>query len=243
MNPMNLPENIHNGLGDIVKGLVQLTFPNTCPDCGDRLPGLNIPLCTACLQRVERADPDMVRRRVEHLEMANGVFDFVFVLWIFDKGGALQKVHHLLKYGNRPRYGVSLGKLIGQGIPKEVINRRKFDYITPIPLHPARFYERGYNQSRLLALGISQTLSVPVRPEVLQRVRATRSQTHLSRPDRWKNVHEAFVVADSGQVEGANIVLVDDVVTTGATLTAAAHALLQSGANTIGLAALAIARD
>jgi ComF family protein len=116
------------------------------------------------------------------------------------------------------------------------------DAIVPIPLHRTRLYERGYNQSTMLAEGLSDALDVPLHTDWLTRPRATRSQTHLSRADRWANVATAFDVTAPDEVDGASLLIVDDIITTGSTAVAAAAALKEAGAARVTLCALAFAR-
>ena len=116
------------------------------------------------------------------------------------------------------------------------------DRIVPVPLHRQRRLERGYNQSERLAAGLAAVLELPVEAERLTRPRPTRSQTALSKPERWRNVEAAFAVPDPGGVGGQRVLLVDDVLTTGATAVAAARALRSAGA-VVDLAVLACTRD
>jgi ComF family protein len=114
------------------------------------------------------------------------------------------------------------------------------DAIVPVPLHRTRRLERGYNQSAALARGLAEHLDAPCRPAWLTRPRPTRSQTHLSRRERWQNVAGAFDVPQP-LPNGCALLLVDDVLTTGATVTAAARVLRRAGAGSVHLATLAMA--
>ena len=208
--------------------------------CGGRVAEQS-PICAGCLARLERADPEAVQAQLDRLPDVRHALDHAFVVWHFDKGGALQRVQHALKYGNRPRYGIALGRVAGAvyaerhaGTPACVL---------PIPLHRTRYLERGYNQSAMLATGIAQTLGADVREEALMRCRATRSQTSFARSKRWTNVEGAFVVPNPEAVSGHSVLLVDDVLTTGATALAAAQALKEAGAAKVYLLALALARS
>jgi ComF family protein len=116
---------------------------------------------------------------------------------------------------------------------------RSMDLIVPVPLHRSRERERGYNQSALVARGLGQILGVPVSPRALRRNRGTRTQTELSAEERARNVEGAFEVRDPGKVAGLRVLLVDDVLTTGATLDAGAAALRKAGARQVYAAAVA----
>lgn len=222
------------------RGVLDLVYPACCVGCATRVPDASLPICALCLGRIERADAADVSEQLDRLGDTRQALDDVFALWMFDKEGILQHVQHALKYGNRPTYGHALGALVASayveaGIPTP-------DALVPIPLHRTRYLERGYNQSDMLAEGMSRPLGVPVRADVLTRVQATQSQTRLSRSARWANVQRAFHVATPTCIKGQSWLIVDDVLTTGATAMAAAHTLKEAGAASVHLATLAFAR-
>jgi ComF family protein len=186
--------------------------------------------------------PEELDAHLQTLPATHGVFDTVFALWHFDKGGTLQAVQHALKYGHRPRYGRILGEWMGQALAEQPHRLPSDALILPVPLHRVRQLERGYNQSAMLAAGLSRHLGLPAHEDLLRRHRATHSQTRLSRTRRWQNVEGAFVVTDPSALAERPVLLVDDVLTTGATVAAAAWALKQAGAREVHLAALALAR-
>lgn len=206
------------------------------------MPNADRPLCASCLAGLERAEAADVDAQLAPLTAAQSAFDGAFALWIFTTGGALQQAHRALKYGNRPRSGVELGRLLGRGLHGQKPDVR-FDAVVPVPLHRTRLYERGYNQSTMLARGVAAVLEQPVLENALRRTRPTRSQTRLTQTARWRNVEGAFTVPDPELVRGRRLVLVDDVLTTGATAVAAAHALKAAGAGALTLATLALARS
>lgn len=181
-----------------------------------------------------------MQERLSLLPQARGVFQQVTGLWMFDEGGTVQRLQHRLKYGNVPTLAEALGRRLGRALAQDGVDRA-YDAIVPVPLSPTRRLERGYNQSAFLAQGIAQAFGQPhiAAPDALVRTRRTRSQTSLSRADRWANVSGAFRVS-SPQWEGRRVLLVDDVLTTGATLTAAAQALITQGAR-IDVAVFAVA--
>jgi len=220
------------------KAFLNLLYPPSCLGCGAYLAEVTPPLCHRCLRRLEQPDPDALHARLHRLADPEAL-DGVFSLWLFDEGGTVQRIQHLLKYGNRPRYGVALGRLMGTAYT----DRSLPDLVLPIPLHRARLYERGYNQSAMLATGMAESLGIPIATDLLIRTRATRSQTRLSREARWQNVSGAFAVTDTEAVAGKHILLIDDVLTTGATLAAAAATLKSAGAASITAATLALARE
>lgn len=182
-----------------------------------------------------------VAARLDRLAHGRGAVDAAMALWIFDKHGTLQAVQHALKYGDRPRYGVALGRLVGDAYGDSLSGfGDPPDGVVPVPLHRTRELERGYNQAAMLGRGVADALDVPLRTDLLTRPRPTRSQTHLSRSDRWRNVCDAF--ATVGDASDRTWLLVDDVLTTGATAAAAATTLKDAGADRVTLATLAMAR-
>lgn len=220
--------------------MLHLVYPPLCLGCGMRVEGEGV-LCPRCLSRLERAEADAVAAQLERLPDVRHALDAAFVLWHFDKGGTLQRIQHALKYGNRPRYGVDLGAIAGAAYAKAALAAP--DWAVPVPLHQTRFLERGYNQSAMLARGAARALGVDVREDVLVRPRATRSQTAFARAGRWGNVCGAFAAPHPGVVRERRLLLVDDVLTTGATAVAAAQALKEAGAAEVHLLALALARS
>jgi len=219
-------------------GVLDLVYPPRCLHCDARTSTPGDPLCSRCLQQPERADAAAVMQHIHRLPAPTDVLDAATALWRFDKGGVLQRAQHALKYGNRPRYGVALGRLMAACLN----DLDAPDAIVPVPLHRARFYERGYNQSALLADGLGAATGLSTHTDWLARSNATRSQTHLSRADRWANVAEAFTVTAPTAVNGASLLIVDDIITTGSTAVAAAAALKTAGARHVALCALAFAR-
>jgi len=178
-----------------------------------------------------------VAARLDRLPAGRGLFEQVLALWVYDREGTLQAVQHAFKYENRPRYGVALGRLLGRAYAEEAAVP---DGIIPVPLHRTRELERGYNQSAMLGKGVAEVLDRPLRDDLLTRPRPTRSQTSLSRTERWENVQGAFAAASA--CRNGRWLLVDDVLTTGSTAVAAGQTLTDAGADAVSLATLALAR-
>lgn len=224
-------------LRDVGRGLLDIVYPPRCLGCGQRAESPQLPLCPSCLESMERAPAMAVAARLDRLSVGRGALDGARALWVFDKSGVLQDLQHALKYGDRPRYGVPLGRLMGDAYAAD---RPSPSGVVPIPLHPTRRLERGYNQAAMLGRGVADALDVPLRAEVLARPHPTRSQTHLSRRERWKNVRNAFTAMPDAA--DAHWLLVDDVLTTGSTAVAAALTLRDAGASAVSLVTLAMAR-
>jgi len=219
-------------------GLLRLLYPPQCLGCGASVPEVHVPLCASCVRRLERPAPETVLDHIRRLPGGDRLAS-AQALWAFDTGGVVQRVQHSLKYGNRPAQGHTLGRWMHHLFPTAPADG---GLVVPIPLHRTRQLERGYNQSALLAKGLADALGVPVQP-ALYRTRATASQTRLSRKQRWANVAGAFAVQAPAALSGGTVYLIDDVLTTGATLTAAAAALCEAGVAAVHVATLAFARS
>jgi ComF family protein len=146
-------------------------------------------------------------------------------LLFFNKESKYRRILHKLKYQGHRDIGIFLGRLIGSRL-KESDFRPLPDIIVPVPLHKAKLRRRGFNQSAVIAEGISEILGIPVREDILIRKTFTSTQTRKGRYDRWKNVEGIFSCSKARNIENTHILLVDDVVTTGATLEAAGSCLL-----------------
>ncbi|MCK5082022.1 MAG: ComF family protein [Candidatus Omnitrophica bacterium] len=117
---------------------------------------------------------------------------------------------------------------------------RQFEQIVPMPLFPSRLRERGYNQSQLLAQEIGQRYKIKLSLNNLVRARETEHQARLSEKERWTNIHGAFRIKNRIEFSGKNILIIDDLLTTGATASEAAHTVKDAGAKTVGILTLAI---
>ena len=216
------------------RAALDLLYPPRCLGCavparGEAL-GDEAPLCPACLRALPRASADRLRRT---LGPAPPSFGEPFALWQFDEGVVARRVQHALKYGNRPRLGRTLGHLLGRAHAEA--GHAPPLAVVPVPLARLRRIERGYNQSALLAQGFAEAAGVPFRPDLLRRTRPTRRQAKLSREARRANVAGAFALTGTPP---ASVLLIDDVLTTGATLRAAALPLWEAG-TAVSLAVLA----
>jgi len=223
---------------DVGRGLLDVIYPPRCLGCGARPDSPRLPLCPHCLASMERAPEMGVAARLDRLPVGGGVFEGALALWVFDKGGTLQAVQHALKYQNRPRYGVPLGRIMGEAFAETYPAP---DGVVPVPLHRTRKLERGYNQSQTLAEGAEEALNCSARPDLLDRPHPTRSQTGLSREERWRNVRDSF--AADPDCAGGHWLIVDDVLTTGSTAVAAGQTLADAGADTLSLMTLGLARQ
>jgi ComF family protein len=192
-----------------------------CPVCGEPFPGLGSGLpCEAC----RRAPPP-----------------YAFARAVAPYQDGMRDAIHALKYGARSVVATPLARLLAEAGPGVLPAPpgEWADGLVPVPLHPARLAERGFNQAELLAAPCGVAWRRPVLGRALIRTRATRPQTDLDAAARRANVRDAFRVARPAEVEGRRLLLVDDVLTTGATARAAARALRAAGATAVGVLTLA----
>jgi ComF family protein len=223
----------------VFKSLLHLFFPFTCCGCGTDLLTENILFCIYCqagmpLTRFEFFSANPIEKifwgRTEIRAAAAHLY--------FTTGSAVQRSLHLLKYKGRKDIGI----YFGQRMAVTLIQSRRFndcEIIVPLPLFASREKKRGYNQSSMIAEGMSHQLKMPVVHDAVFRVKKTETQTHKSRIQRWKNMESTFEIRDPKKIAGKHILLVDDVVTTGASLEACAHALLTIPGVSISIACLA----
>jgi ComF family protein len=197
-------------------------FPPLCVGC--RRIGRWI--CDRCWPRVAWIGPN------EQLPVPYGVDAVVAVA---EHEGAAREAVHALKFGERHAISAMMGRLMAEAVLPYGI-----DTVAPVPLHPARRRERGYDQAALLAGHIAKSIGKPCRKNLLRRVRKTRQQVSLDGIHRQENVRGAFTACE--QVEGETVLLVDDVLTTGATMSAAAEAARSGGASWIVACVFAWAR-
>lgn len=207
--------------------LKELFFPRSCIVCNEKLLPDEAGVCTSCLLRLPYTRiGHRPGNRLEQLFWGRFPIEQASALFTYARQGEVAQILYAMKYHHRPRLCVEMGRLMahewqGNGFFQDI------DWLLPVPLHPQRQRERGYNQSERLAAGISQVTGIPVCTTALVRSRNNLSQTHKSASERWENTQTLFQLAPDARplLEGRHILLLDDVITTGATLTACADAL------------------
>jgi ComF family protein len=224
-----------------VASILHLIFPLLCPGCRKELLEGEAVLCTQCKFRLPRTyyhlNPE---NRTAKLFWGRAHLTHASSFLYFRKGALVQKCMFLLKYKNRPDIGHAFGQWYGFDL-KESGFFPNPGFVIPVPLHPTRLAERGYNQAEAIAEGLAEALGWTCRNDILYRRKATASQTGKNRYERWKNVGAAFALDQASQLVNRHVILVDDVVTTGATIEACARALQDSEIESLSVLTIAIA--
>ena len=232
-----------NKLAEWGRALADVFMPRLCPVCGTALVADEPHICRACLAALPRTHlEDIDFNTMEQLFAGKVPIERATGYFYYQKSSPYAQILFDIKYRNRPQMGQWLtaraaGELRSSGFFDGI------EAIVPVPLHPSKLAERGYNQSDYLARGLAQALGIPV-IDALKSTRAHGSQTRRSATERWLNAQNTYTLrtSHSQQLAGKHILLVDDVVTTGATLEACARALLAIPGTRVSLFTLATAR-
>jgi len=229
-------------LKNLAGDFLSLVYPQLCLACEGPLYRHERSLCTRCAYALPRTG--------FHLEADNPVARIFYgrvrlhaasAFLRFQKDGSVQRLVHQLKYKGRKEAGEDAGRLYGAEL-KSAPLFSDVAAVIPVPLHPTKLRKRGYNQAECFARGLSEAMSVKLDTETLHRKTATSTQTRKNRFQRWRNVEEVFALRASAHLEGKHLLLVDDVVTTGATLESCAALLLKIPNARVSIAALATAQ-
>ncbi len=222
--------------------LLRLFYPEVCLACSQPLLKDEEVLCFKCESELPQTghltDPQnaLMRRLWGRVEVQGAA-----ALFQFQKGGNVQHLIHQLKYKGRKEVGEYIGKLYGHQLNEPCSIIKDVDIIVPVPLHWKKLRKRGYNQCDSFAKGLAETLDIPWSSTILDRKLDNVSQAGKRRYDRWQNVSGIFSLSGTQQIEGKHVLLVDDVVTTGATAEACMHTLLSTGHTKTSFLAIAVA--
>jgi ComF family protein len=223
----------------VLNDLLSLFFPQLCAGCGIPLVKGEDILCLQCLADLPKTNYQDGKDNPLALNFLGRInICYATSYFSFDKGGKVQHLLHQLKYKGRKDIGFKLGQIFGFELIRN-IQFSEIDAIIPVPLHPRKQWSRGYNQSKEICKGISESMQRPLISGNLIRKVHTSSQTMKGRYERWENVSGIFKVKNSTDLEGKHLLLVDDVVTTGATLEACCEPLLKIPGVRVSIATLA----
>lgn len=212
---------------NLFKHLINLLFPRVCAACGTPLLEGENTVCTTCRFLMPKTGyENNPNNPLAQNFFGQMPFNAVSAEFFFSKSGKVQHLIHGLKYHHCRENGIFLGQEIGKSLLK-TSDYQGIDYLIPIPLHPKKEKIRGYNQSHVIAEGISEIMNIPIAEKCLVRSVFTDTQTKKSREERWNNVKDIFKIEKPEKIENKHVLLIDDVLTTGATLMSAGKALMQ----------------
>lgn len=224
----------------IKESVIHFLFPHICSGCGSDLLGTGTTLCLHCMDALPETNFELhsgnpVEKKFwGRLPLINAAAQYYFT-----KESLIQNLVHQVKYKRNKELGLQLGRLMGFSISKS--NRFDVDMLIPLPLFPAKEKRRGYNQSMLLCEGIASVMNVAIRNDIIVRPQFTETQTRKGRVERWVNMEGKFVLQKPGAIQGKHVLLVDDVITTGATLESCGAELLKAGDCQLSVATLCYA--
>jgi ComF family protein len=226
-------------LSNFFGGILNFVLPPVCVCCDSPLPADARFVCPDCISRLKAVDKNynIFQDRVHKVNFKGSAFS----LYWFVEGSEIQNILHALKYSRMK----SIGKVFGKKIGEEILSRfpGTYDYAVPVPLHKSKQRERTYNQSDYICRGISEALGITPLEKCLKRTRFTKTQTKLSLSEREENVKNAFVLNPkySDAIKNKNIILVDDVITTGSTILECARVLKENGCSEVTVCSIALA--
>ena len=222
------------------ESLLHLAFPHICEGCGsDALPPSHA-LCTRCLATLPETHFHRIRGNpVERIFWGRLPIDFASAQYYFTRDSVIQRLMHGLKYEGQKELGLFLGRMMGQSLLTASLIAT-VDALVPLPLHPAKEQKRGYNQATVLCEGMAEVLKKPVLRSLVGRKVQTETQTKKGRAERWNNMDGKFALRDPSGAAGRHLLLVDDVLTTGATIEACGRALLEGADTRLSVATLCI---
>lgn len=227
-------------LTEIRQGLTHLFFPHTCRCCHYPLSNHAHFICFRCKHEIPFTGFErQMDNPVEKIFIGRLPIEAAAACLFFNTGSITQQLIHQIKYHNEPELAVELGNMMGQKLM--LSNRFTYiDAIIPLPLFKTRERQRGYNQAERLAKGVADRLQKPLWTDLIKRNRSTSTQTKKNRMERWENVEGMFSISPAQTIQDKHFLLIDDVITTGATLEACAASLKEKGAK-ISISTLAYA--
>ena len=208
----------------MIPEILSLIFPHTCFACG-KPQKKQMFICLSCKRKLPRTSyAEQDDNPIINLFWGKANVQAATAIYYFRQGNRVQKLIHELKYKGKTQLGTELGRIIGQEI-KEAEKFAQLDGVIPVPLHRKKKAQRGYNQCDFLANGIAEQLNIPLMNKSVLRIRANKSQTRKGFFQRHKNVEHLFAVRKPAELTGKRLLLVDDVVTTGSTLSSLVNAI------------------
>lgn len=225
--------------GTCFKNMIHLLYPAVCAGCGSDILPENSLICSDCLDSMPLTGFCLFRENpVEKIFRGRLPVVTASAYAYFTKDSVVQNMLHSLKYGGNKEIGIVMGSMMGR-VLKSCAWNNDLSAIIPLPLHYRKKKKRGYNQAELICEGISGEMNVPVLTDVIERKKNTATQTRRSRSERWNNIESTFDVKNDSEIRNKHVLLIDDVITTGATLDACGTELLKTEGLRLSLAAFA----
>lgn len=215
--------------------LADLLFPRLCGVCGRGLTRGEKFICAACLADLPVVEKTFLRDKRDEDRMTAGFSGDLYALFYYDKYSPYRNLIYQIKYYSRKKSAIYFGRMLGE----KITGHCKADCIIPVPLHKKRQKQRGFNQSYYIALGMAEALRIDLLDNVIFRVEDNVSQTGKSVAERRKNVENIFRLDYPDKIRGRHVLLVDDVITTGSTISACARVLAEAGNVRISFGCLA----
>ena len=220
------------------KDIFYLFYPNLCINCDNSLLQSETYLCLNCNNKLPIINSIDYKNIASTTFYGKVVVKNVSSFLYYQKDGITQKIIHQLKYKNQPELGVFIGKWFGDKL-KELAIFKDVDYIIPVPLHKSKLKKRGYNQLTMFGEALSEILNIEYKSDVLVKTSIAKTQTFKQRFERFANNKTKFNLTDLHVFENKHILLIDDVITTGATLVSCSNELLKTKNITISIATMA----
>lgn len=228
-------------LKEIKDSLLHIIFPHICDGCGSDLLNIESRLCIRCFASLPETNfEEHPGNPVEKIFWGRIPIVNATAQFYFTKESLMQHLMHQFKYKGNKDLGLQLGRMMGNAL--KASNRfNNIDALIPLPLFPSKEKKRGYNQATILCEGISEVLNLPVLSNIISRPQHTETQTKKGRIERWRNIEGKFELKEPHGVQNKHLLLVDDVVTTGATLESCGNELLSAGNVKLSIATLCVA--
>lgn len=215
-------------------------LPRVCPSCNNSLTVKEECICSNCLTKIQKVTESRLQYEFKNKFEQNKFITDIYSLYLFEKDKELQSIVHSIKYEQKFVNAKYLGNILGEAI-KIIKPNWEIDFIIPVPLHSLKKIERGFNQSFYISKGIAKKIDAAVVQNILKRKRWTDTQTKMDKTERMENVKEAFTVSNPDKINSKNILLVDDIITTGSTISECGRQLLNAGANKVFASSIAFA--
>ncbi len=228
-------------LKEIKEALLHLFFPHVCASCGNDTLNKESQLCIVCLSALPETNFHPHKNNpVEKIFWGRLQLSNATAHYYFTKESAMQRLMQEFKYNGNKELGLQLGRLMGESLRQS--NRfDSIDALIAIPLFPSKERKRGFNQAEILCEGIAEKMKIPILKNCIARMQHTQTQTKKGRTERWKNMEGKFTLLHELAIENKHLLLVDDVVTTGATLEACGSELLCGNNTKLSIATLCYA--